>query len=248
MRPPNKIRCRQQPPRVAVARFMIPEHDHCSPGFGTAAVPDLGRSARITTETPFMYVTYGYTVPLKAAFIGHDSFSLSKQSMKMTIESIGWRIYKESEMSMTAGPYGLAGRFCQAMLWAPQFNLDIKFDQPEKNLSICSIEFKGPKKTVFDSPEAKAKLFEDVDNLWDKLTHYASARDLQGIRFDCYIRKIDLVSSEQNLFLATIKSSWGGDKQVVCPACFNKIKFSQSDVGRLNECRICKRAYMLREG
>jgi hypothetical protein len=191
--------------------------------------------------------TYGYSVPLKAAFIGHDAFSLSKQSMKMTIESIGWSIYKETEMSIAAGPFGIAGRFCQAMLWLPPSNLDIKFDQPEKNLSICAIEFKGPKKAVFDSPEAKAKLFKNVDNLWDKLTHYSSARDLQAIRFDGYIRKIDLVSNEQKLFLGTIKKSWGGNKQVVCPACFNTIEFSQADVGRPNECRICKRAYMLCE-
>ena len=115
-----------------------------------------------------MYVTYGYAVPVGIAFLGRDVFSLSKQVIKMTIESIGWRIYKESELSLSVGPYGLAGRFCQAMLWAPQNHLDITFDTPEKNVSVCLIKFQGPKKEFFDSPSAKAKMFQDIDNLWEK--------------------------------------------------------------------------------
>ena len=36
-------RCRQQPPRRAVDRFMKLEHHRCKPRLLTAAVPELGR-------------------------------------------------------------------------------------------------------------------------------------------------------------------------------------------------------------
>ena len=89
-------------------------------------------------------------------------------------------------------------------------------------------------------------MFQDIDNLWEKILHYSDARDLQAVRIDCYLRKQDRITNDQKVFVSVIKNSLLGGRHAPCPCCFQKVSFVDSDLEKIHECATCKRIYLLR--
>lgn len=194
----------------------------------------------------YIKVTSGFSFLMRVLFFGDGSIDTAKKATRMAIERHGWQLYKETDLTMSAGAHWLATRIFAHVLLQPNAFLtnvlNAHFEPVDQQTIIANIQYSGTKKGVFDfTSSARSRILRRMDEFWDGLSHYATSLRIDTLRADSFLREQDFVHEKQRLYIANRLNGVSGIFRYRCPACYTEHDqpFSEGDTTIV--CQSCAR-------
>jgi hypothetical protein len=194
-------------------------------------------------------ITKGYSFPIQVLFRGNHALDHSMRALRMTSEQHGWKIYKQTEFTISGGPYSFVDRALAHASLQPKAALvksfEATFDLQASRRVIMNLNYGGARDNWSHSKSIVSILCL-LDSFWECLQHYSNTLNLNSIRLDSFLREQDYVDSAQQLFVSEAKLLKNGSPSAQCPACATYLDISSNPVESVTACPICNRIFIVR--
>lgn len=200
---------------------------------------------------PIISITKGYSLPIRAVFLGDHALDHSMRALRMTSEQHGWKIYKQTEFTIAGGPYSLIDRALAHASLQPKAALvnffEATFDLQDSRRVTMNLTYGGAR-SHWSRSKSLVSVLCLFDSYWDHIRYYSSTLGLDTIRLDSFLREEDYIDTAQQLLVSKAKKSKNNSTSARCPVCSTALNISTFTGESVTTCPICNRLFILRPG